>query len=76
MPSTRGGNEPFSTSDLAPSDRELYPAQSVDVGLRVRTKAGEDPTLVAERAAEIICDALEQAGDPDADEILDRIREA
>jgi len=57
----------------APTDRELYPAQDVTVGLAVRTRAGEDPVLLSEQAEETIIACLRECGE---DGLLDRIREA
>jgi len=45
------------------NDAELYPAQDYDLGLRVRTKPGQDPALVAEEATEIIIRSLRDCGE-------------
>jgi len=53
------------------NDAELYPAQDYDLGLRVRTKPGQDPALVAEEACEIIRRALHDAGEDGLLEVLE-----
>jgi len=45
------------------TDAELYPAQTYDLGLCVQTRPGQDPTMVAEEAVEIIIRSLRDCGE-------------
>ena len=58
------------TNPTPPTDAEIYPAQSYDLGLCVRTKPGQDPALVAEEVCEIIRQRLHDAGE---DELLEAL---
>jgi len=59
------------TNLTPPTDAELYPAQTYDLGLCVRTKPGQDPARVAEEACEIIRRALHDAGEDGLLEVLE-----
>jgi len=51
------------TNLTPPTDTELYPAQTYDLGLCVQTNPGQDPALVAEEAVEIIIRSLRDCGE-------------